>query len=98
MLLAWRNPGHGKVRVPGPRRNGWAHRDPGRAGEELSPLHEAWESDSDQSLCVSPSSGPARCWETGWNMLAGESLVNLKQAEAASVRCAVANSQVFLMV
>lgn len=38
---------------PGPQRNCWAHRDPGRAGEELSPLHEAWESDSEnKQFCV----------------------------------------------
>lgn len=36
--------------------------------------------------------------ETGWSTLAGESPVNLKQAEAASVRCAIAASQVFLIV
>lgn len=36
--------------------------------------------------------------ETGWSTLAGESLVNLKQVEAASVRRAIAASQVFLIV
>ena len=56
----------------------------------------------DQCLCSSPSS--VTClqltgyWETGQNMLAGESLVNLKQAEAALVRYAIADSQVFLIV
>ena len=56
----------------------------------------------DQCLCSSPSS--VTClqltgyWETGRNMLAGESLVNLKQAEAALVRYAIADSQVFLIV